>query len=166
MWTGKWWHAIQKNLPTGATLAPVIIASDKTHLTQFTGGKSAYPVYLTIGNLPKAIRRKPSSQACVLLAYLSVDKIGKAGLSQTQLKTRNYQLFHESMKVILEPLKKAEKEGILMTSGDGLVRRVYPVLAAYVADYPEQCLVTCSKYGTCPQCQCPAEALGQPTPGI
>ncbi|THU81085.1 hypothetical protein K435DRAFT_694263, partial [Dendrothele bispora CBS 962.96] len=89
-------------------------------------------VYLMIGNLPKAVRQKPSSQACILLAYFSVDKIGKAGtkLSQTQVKTRNCQLFHESMKIILEPLKQAEKEGILMTSGDGLIRRVYPVLAS------------------------------------
>ena len=42
-------------LPPKATLAPVIIATDKTTLTQFTGDKKAYPVYLTLGNIPKAI---------------------------------------------------------------------------------------------------------------
>jgi hypothetical protein len=46
----------QECLPVGATLAPVILATDKTSLTQFTGGKNAYPVYLTLGNIPKAIR--------------------------------------------------------------------------------------------------------------
>jgi hypothetical protein len=30
----------------------------------------AYPVYLTIGNLPKELRQKPSHHAQVLLAYL------------------------------------------------------------------------------------------------
>lgn len=50
-----------------------------------------------------------------------------------------------------------------MTCGDGWVRKVHPVLAAYVADYPEQCLVSCTKYGTCPRCQCPAENLGDST---
>ncbi|KAI0758393.1 hypothetical protein BC629DRAFT_1295998 [Irpex lacteus] len=47
MWSGTWWYAAQARLPPGATLAPLIIATDKTHLTNFSGGKQAYPVYLT-----------------------------------------------------------------------------------------------------------------------
>jgi hypothetical protein len=61
-------------LPEGATLAPVIIVTDKMHLTQFSGDKSAYPVYLTIGNLPKEIHQKPMEQGCILIGYLSVKK--------------------------------------------------------------------------------------------
>ncbi|KAE9401116.1 hypothetical protein BT96DRAFT_736389, partial [Gymnopus androsaceus JB14] len=113
-------------LPVGGTLAPVIIASDKTRLTQFSGNKSAYPVYLTIGNLPKSLRRKPSARACVLIAYLSVDKPSDV---------RNYELFHRSMATILEPLKAAGKPngpGVEMVGGNGAVRRVYPILSTYV----------------------------------
>ncbi|KAJ3834432.1 hypothetical protein F5878DRAFT_512479, partial [Lentinula raphanica] len=156
MWTGNFWNETQDNIPPGGTVAPVIIATDKTQLTQFSGSKSAYPVYLTTGNIPKELRRKPGARTCVLIAYLSVDKLSKKGLSKTQLKLRNYQLFHQSMALVLESLKVAGNPagpGIEMVGGDGAVRRVYPVLATYIADYPEQCLVTCTKYGTCPKCR-------------
>ncbi|KAF5348426.1 hypothetical protein D9757_014448 [Collybiopsis confluens] len=122
MWTSGYWNAVQEKIPQGGTVAPIIIASDKTQLTQFAGNKSAYPVYLTLGNIPKAVRRKPGARACVLIAYLSVDKFSKIGLSQTALKLRNYELFHRSMAVILEPLKHAGNPlgpGVEMVSGDG-----------------------------------------------
>lgn len=137
----------------------MIIATDKTQLTQFTGGKSAYPVYLTLGNLPKSIRRKPSQHACVLIGYLSVDKISRHQLSKQEHSARNQRLFHESMRLIMAPLREAGRNGVDMTGGDGRVRKVHPIIAAYVADYPEQCLVSCSKYGTCPKCQCPRDKL-------
>ncbi|KAJ3727562.1 hypothetical protein C8R42DRAFT_638742 [Lentinula raphanica] len=166
MWTGGFWNVAQTHIPFGGTVAPVILATDKTQLTQLSGSKSAYPVYLTIGNIPKDLRRKPGSRACILIAYLSVDKPVKKGLSKTQLKLRNYQLFHQSMAMVLEPLKVAGDPtgpGVEMVGGDGAVRRVYPLLATYVCDYPEQCLVTCTKYGTCPKCQQKADKLHLPT---
>lgn len=158
----------QTFIPKGGTIAPVILASDKTQLTNFSGGKSAYPVYLTLGNIPKTLRRKPNSRACVLIAYLSVDKPSKKGITKTALRLRNYELFHRSMAIVLESLKNAgnpKGDGIEMIGGDGAVRRVYPILATYVADYPEQCLVTCSKYGTCPKCRRRAGELDQLTVG-
>ena len=155
--------SFQQLLPAGATLAPVIISTDKTQLTQFCGNKSAYPVYLTLGNIPRAIRRKPSEHACILLGYLPVSKVGKEDLTKRERKARSQRLFHMSMQIILRPLIRTGLEGMDVTSGDGTVRRVYPVLAAYVADYPEQCLVSCSKYGTCPKCCCPSDKLQDPS---
>ncbi|KAG1856080.1 hypothetical protein F4604DRAFT_1883139 [Suillus subluteus] len=130
-------HAKDINrLPVGAALAPVIIATDKMQLTQFSSSKSAYPIYLTLGNIPRAIHRKPFQQACFLLGYLSVDKILKDDLS-------------------------TGAEGVEITGGDGCVCLIFPVLACYVADYPEQCLVTCLKYGTCPKCQARTDELAE-----
>ncbi|EGO04401.1 hypothetical protein SERLA73DRAFT_38076, partial [Serpula lacrymans var. lacrymans S7.3] len=136
----------------GMIVSPVIIATDKTQLTQFSGNKSAYPVYLTLGNIPSSIRRKPSQHTCVLIGYLSVNKLVKKGLTTKEKTARVQRLFHASVRMILEPLIEAGRKGMEVTGGDGAVRKIHAILACYVANYPEQCLVTCSKYGTCPKC--------------
>jgi len=51
--TGDWWWDTQDQLPTGAMIVPVICASDKTHLTNFSGDQHAWPLYLPIGNISK-----------------------------------------------------------------------------------------------------------------
>ncbi|KAK1226388.1 hypothetical protein PQX77_010633, partial [Marasmius sp. AFHP31] len=69
MHTGDWWWATQEEVEKtnpGATIIPIIISSDKTQLTVF-GNKTAYPVYVSIGNIPKEIRRKTSRGAYLLL---------------------------------------------------------------------------------------------------
>ncbi|KAJ7689554.1 hypothetical protein B0H17DRAFT_937114, partial [Mycena rosella] len=150
MWTADWWWKIQELLPPGGTLAPIIISSDKTQLTRFSGDKQAWPVYLTIGNIEKDTRRAPSSRATVLLGYIPVTK-----LEIFSKKTRSsvaHQLFHDCMRVMLEPLRKAGNDGVKMDCADGFVRMMYPILSAYIADYPEQCLVACCRENACPRC--------------
>ncbi|KIM34908.1 hypothetical protein M413DRAFT_433860 [Hebeloma cylindrosporum] len=157
MHTGKWWWVTQK---TGRTIIPVIISSDKTQLTVFRN-KTAYPVYLTIGNIPKHIRRKPSRRAHVLLAYLPTAKLdhitNKAARRRTQAN-----LFHACMGHILKPLEEYGITGLPMTSGDGAVRSGHPIFSNYVGDYPEQVLVTAVKTGECPECPVPPNELGNP----
>ncbi|KIY60684.1 hypothetical protein CYLTODRAFT_363795, partial [Cylindrobasidium torrendii FP15055 ss-10] len=136
-------------LPKGRTIAPLIISTEKTQLTVFSGNKQAYPVYLTLGNIPNRLRQQPSQQACILLAYLPVEKVS------AQLC-----LFHAAMASIFELLKKAGANGVELTSGDGVVRRIHPIIASYMADYPEQCLVTCSKSTTCPKCHIGRKDIG------
>ena len=136
----------------------MIISSDKTQVTLFRN-KTAYPVYLTIGNLPKSIHCKPSRQAQILLAYLPTSRLlhisNKAARRRTQAN-----LFHACMNFILSPLKVSGIQGIEMASGDGIVRRGHPILACYVGDYPEQCLATSAFSGDCPECDCPNKELG------
>jgi hypothetical protein len=92
MWTADWWwriqvsfsslkhyngvnsDKIQNKLPAGATVVPIILSSDATQLTSFSGGKTAWPVYVSIGNIPKSIRAKVNSYSTLLLAYLPVPK--------------------------------------------------------------------------------------------
>ncbi|KAJ7880813.1 hypothetical protein B0H14DRAFT_3764554 [Mycena olivaceomarginata] len=160
MWTADWWWAIQELLPRGSTLAPIIISTDKTQLTRFSGDKQAWPVYLTIGNIEKGVQRSPSSRATILSGYIPVTKLEI--FSQAKRAAVSHQLFHDCMRVILEPLQAAGVDGVEMDCADGFVQRMFPILAAYIADYPEQCLVACCRENSCPQCLVQPKQRGEP----
>ncbi|KAI0685410.1 hypothetical protein BC835DRAFT_1408839 [Cytidiella melzeri] len=159
MSTGDWWWETQLNLPNGATCAPVIVSSDKTKLLQFRGYKSAWPVYLTLGNINKSIRRQPSARATILLGYIPVPKLDCC--TKKAKKATRYNLFHRCMRLIFESLAKAGTDRVMMTCADAKVRWIFPVLATYVADYPEQCLVACCMENRCPKCPIPADQRGE-----
>ncbi|KIY46435.1 hypothetical protein FISHEDRAFT_75626 [Fistulina hepatica ATCC 64428] len=167
MHTGNWWwktqQCVERTHP-GATIVPIIISSDKTQLTTFRN-KSAYPIYLTIRNLPKEIRRKPSRHGQVLLGYLSTSKLEHITNKAAHRRTL-CNLFHSCMTMITRPLREAGASGVLMQSGDGVVRRCHPILASYVGDYPEQLLVGCLKNLKCPSCTVDRDHLGDPLPDL
>ncbi len=75
----------------------------------------------------------------------------------------NWQLFHDCVRRMLLPLKKAGEQGRNTLCGDGQTRWVFPILAAYIADYPEQCLVACCKSNRCPKCLVDKDDLGENT---
>ncbi|KIO33396.1 hypothetical protein M407DRAFT_65584, partial [Tulasnella calospora MUT 4182] len=149
-WTGQWWWKAQRALPKGAPVAPVILATDKTKLSYFSGDKAAWPVYLTIGNIPKRIRRQPSKRATVLIGYLPVTKL--TWFTPQKRSSTGQDLFHSCMREILSPLVSTGESGCKMACADGFERNVYPLLASYMADHPERCLATCTKENGCTCC--------------
>jgi hypothetical protein len=119
---------------------------------------------LSIGNIDKSIRRKPSERATILVGYIPVTKL--ECFSETKRQFEGYQLFHKCMAAILKPLVQAGKDGVKMVCADCRVRLVYPILAAYIADYPEQCLVTCCMENRCPRCIVSPDKLGEPVHSV
>lgn len=115
---------------------------------------------MTIGNLPKDIRRKPSRRGQILIGYLPTTRLEHIKSTVGRRRALS-NLFHACMRRILEPLRTAGVDGIEMTSGDGSVRRCHPIFATFVGDYPEQLLVTCCKSTYCPKCTVPPENLGE-----
>ncbi|KAI0069916.1 hypothetical protein K474DRAFT_1609646 [Panus rudis PR-1116 ss-1] len=163
MHTGDWWWMMQMILEDrspGATILPLILSSDKTEIALFRG-KTAYPLYMTLGNIPKDIRRKPSQKAYVLLGYLPTSNLEEINIKAKRRRVAA-NIFHLSLREILAPTKIPASNGEVMASGDGVCRRNHPILAAYACDYLDQVVVTGALYGDCPICDTPHNHLGDP----
>ncbi|KAG2047073.1 hypothetical protein BDR06DRAFT_985326 [Suillus hirtellus] len=164
MHTGKWWWNSQKHLDCerpGATIIPVIISSDKTQVTMFRN-KTVYPVYMTIGNIPKDIHQKPSCQAHVLLAYLPTTHLEHV-TNKAAHRQMLANLYHACVGCVLAPLAAAGINGINMQSSDGIMHQGHPLFACFAGDYPEQVLATAVKTTQCPKCNVPSNELGLAT---
>jgi hypothetical protein len=115
---------------------------------------------MTIGNIPKEIRKKPSSRTYILLGYLPTTRLEHI-TNKARKRRIIANLYHACVSRILKPLEPAGIEGIWMSSGAGHLYRAHPVLAAFIGDYPEQLLVTLGLNGDCPRCPKDRNNLGE-----
>ncbi|KAG2111210.1 uncharacterized protein F5147DRAFT_771940 [Suillus discolor] len=70
--TGDTAWSMQSQLPDGATLLGIILSSDKTNITNMTGGRVAHPLLISLANIKMATRNKASSHAFLLTALLLI----------------------------------------------------------------------------------------------
>jgi hypothetical protein len=115
---------------------------------------------MTIGNIPKDIRRKPSRRAQILIGYIPTTSF--EGITNKSTRHRaQANLFHACMEMALAPIKPYGELGIAMMSADGIWRRCHPIFAVFIGDHPEQALVTCTYQGRCPKCHTSRNETGE-----
>ncbi|KIK11805.1 hypothetical protein PISMIDRAFT_70299, partial [Pisolithus microcarpus 441] len=126
-------------LPEGATLVPIIAASDKTPVTRHTGSLEMHPLFLTIGNIDSDVHMKATAYAWHCVAFMPTVKFDIHPDYQTILQAR---LWHRCVDIVTEKLKRAANVGEFMTDPFGDVWHCFTPLVAWTADLPEQQLIT------------------------
>ncbi|KAG8776333.1 hypothetical protein FRC12_000976 [Ceratobasidium sp. 428] len=124
--TGDWWWRTQDTLGANATIASVILATDATQLSLISGGNKVWPVYMGIANIDKAVRRRPSEHAMILVGYIPVPNLSFITNAEERGR-KKWEIYHAAMKEILAPLKKAASNGVKMVCADGGSNVLRPV---------------------------------------
>jgi hypothetical protein len=117
------------------SIVPVICASNKTHLSNFSGNQHAWPLYPKIGNFEKDIRNTPKKCAWILVGLILCPPKGAKNTDEA---------WHSAVGTVLSPLWNFYITGLGLQweSAEGFQRQCDPLLAAWVGDYPEQVMVT------------------------
>jgi hypothetical protein len=124
----SWWDT-QDQLPARATIVPVIWASNKTHLTNFTGDQHGWPLYRTIDSIGKHIHRTPKQRAWLLIRLIQCSPKGPKNIGEA---------WHNGVGTVLSQLRHYDitGPGLKWDCGDGFQQQCYPLLASWVRDYP------------------------------
>jgi len=112
--------------------------SDQTNLTNFSGDKKVWPVYMTIGNLSSTIRNRPGSMAILLLGLLPIPpKLAKSSRADKLQRLINADTLRGVIELIFGPLNSAAWEGAPIDCADGKIRRCFPIMSGWIADHIE-----------------------------
>ncbi|KAG0138782.1 hypothetical protein HOY82DRAFT_595293 [Tuber indicum] len=157
----QWWWETQDTLPDGATLVPIICGSDVTFLTNYSGDKKAWPIYMTIGNILSKTRNKASKHATVLLALLPVHpKMLGVMARDAHHREINNEILGDLMEAIFAPMVALRDSGIEVECADRKVRLCFPRLAAWIADHLENITLHGIQQNQCTVCNIRPEQLG------
>ncbi|KIM62606.1 hypothetical protein SCLCIDRAFT_24900 [Scleroderma citrinum Foug A] len=135
----------------GAMLVPIVLGSNKTMVSVATGQNDYYPLYLSIGNIHNNVHRAHQN-SLMLIAFLAIPKMDCENEDTAKFRKFRWQLFHSSLAHILSSLHPGMSKLKVQQCPDGHFRRAVYALAAYIADYPEQILLSCLMQGWCPLC--------------
>ncbi|KAJ6569998.1 hypothetical protein B0H10DRAFT_2168833 [Mycena sp. CBHHK59/15] len=146
----------------GSTFVPIILGSDKTTVSVATGQNEYYPLYMSNGLVHNGVRRAHRN-AVTLIGFLAIPKTDRENQDSTEFRTFRRNLFHGSLRHILQSLKPGMTVPEVTLFADGHYRRVIYGLGPYIADYPEQVLLACVVQGWCAKCTASREDLDGPS---
>ena len=131
---------MQDQLPAGATIVPIVLASDKAPVTRMTGNIKMHPLFLTIANINSKVRMKATSHAWACVAYTPTPEFLTHPDFHSVLEAR---VWHHCVDIVCTGLKLATHVGTFMSDPTNLTRYCFTLLVAYTADLPEQLMITC-----------------------
>ncbi|KAI6004772.1 hypothetical protein EDD15DRAFT_2155216 [Pisolithus albus] len=115
-----WRMQIEATVGRGCVLG-VILSSDKTHITNQSGGKVSHPLLMSLANIRSEVRKKVSHHAFVPVAFLPVvDFIHNNQRMKSVLSDR---LYHQCLDIVVKPLKIAAQIGIMLSDPLGNSRQ-------------------------------------------
>ena len=124
------------------------------------------PVYISLGNIHKNLRRKRDSKAWLLLAKLPTGQFRRTHFGTTKKENARMpgilrqRLFHLCMRIVLEPLRTDNHVYRTMVGPDAKLRQCVAVLMAWIADLEEQLMIAGVVNFNCPVCLASWEDLG------
>ncbi|KAH9906112.1 uncharacterized protein B0H18DRAFT_898855 [Fomitopsis serialis] len=142
----------------GSMLAPVLLGADKTTVSVGTGHQEFHPLYMSIGNVHNPVRRA-HKDAIIPIAFLAIPKASRGEVETDEFRTFRKQIYHASIAHILSPLRPYMETHDIVRCPDGYFRRVIYELGPFIADYPEQVVLSGIVSGWCPKCLLPPEDL-------
>ncbi|KAF8951457.1 hypothetical protein BDZ97DRAFT_1910010 [Flammula alnicola] len=151
-----WRHCIR------SMYVPVILGSDKTTVSVATGDVEYHPLYLSIGNVCNHVRRAHRN-AVVPIAFLAIPKSDRKYDNDPAFRKFKRQLYHSSISAVLSSLKPAMSTPVVRRCPDGHFRRVIFDIGPFIADYPEQVMLSGIVQGWCPKCTAFPDDLDKPS---
>jgi len=150
----------------GATIVPLFGSSDQTHLTNYSGDKLEWPVYLSLGNVDPVNKSKPSNPASILVSLFAVPPKYhfKGHGKRTAPKERqihNWEVLRKVFVLIVLPLDALSNTGKLMLSADRRMRQWHPVICAWMAEYFGNIRLQWIKPPHWPMCEAPKSSFGE-----
>ncbi|KAG2144392.1 uncharacterized protein EDB93DRAFT_1241273 [Suillus bovinus] len=148
-WTSDDAWKIQDQLPEGATIVLIVLASDKTPVTRHMGGLEMHPLFLTIGNIQADVHMKATLHVWRCTVFMPTPTFVVNSDFQTLLCMH---LWHKCMDLVCSNLKVMARVGEYMVDPSARMCYCFTPLISHIADLPEQLMIACIMKNSSPLC--------------